>query len=255
MGTLRTEARGLCSIGRTDRACLIALGRAFIAINGAQPMAEFNPPRQQWDASIMRVKMLFRVVSQVETYQCTLYYRPDSSATFATATTLAEFNAAWRVACLVSLQGVLPDTAIIRAIIVDDLHNPALLPNEEVLIATPGLVAEEFMPPFVQCTFRIQTAIRGKKGRGRIQLPLVPETFFEGGLISAAGLTAYDAFRDDIKLTINTGTPVDSWKLCVAKRDELLGDGTWRCRVERAVEVFIREDAGSQDRRKWGRGS
>jgi len=217
-------------------------------------MPEFNPERPLWSNSLIRVRFITRYQTMVERYQCSLYYRPSSITTICTPTTLSEFNANWRVNCLASLQGCFTDAVRIAAIKVDDIYNPALLENEETLTAN-GTGSGETMPPFVQTTFRLQTNFRGKKGRGRIQLPVVPEAFHEQGLLSAAGLAAYAAFRDDIMLTVPTDSPSDDWSLCVARRQTLQGDGTYTTRVALVQEINIREDAGSQDRRKFGRGS
>lgn len=218
-------------------------------------MAEFNPARPQWSNSILRVKILFRLNTFVETYQCTMHYRPDSIETFATVTTLAQFSADWRSTTLVSFQGCLPVDSHIQAVLVDDLSNPALHTDEEVLIGVPGLVVNDFMPPFVQTTIRFDTSIRGKKGRGRIQMPLVPENFYDGGLLNATGGPLYAALRDDLLEPIQTTSPADDWRLCIATRDELGADGRYTTRVALVTSATIRETAGTQDRRKYGRGS
>lgn len=63
-----------------------------------------------------------------------------------------------------------------------------------------GSVASSSLPPSVAGVISRFTNASGKKGRGRIYVPAVPDLWHLNGQLSQAGLNAYDLFRPRLDL-------------------------------------------------------
>lgn len=66
--------------------------------------------------------------------------------------------------------------------------------QETAVGSTPGTVGATALPPHVAAVLSRYTNAPGPRGRGRVFIPAVPETFHTEGLVNAVGKAAYDAF-------------------------------------------------------------
>lgn len=216
-------------------------------------MAEFNPPLPQLSGSVLRLTVDTTMPGGAGRAFWSVYYMATVGGVIAVAETLDQAANAFHVNMQASYLDCLPTDATHFYTHVDDLKNPALQAWHEVA-GSPGTVTDDSCPPFVQCTIRKATRVRGKRGRGRVQIPCVPETFQTDGVLSGTGLGAYSLLRDDLMLTIGTTTPSATWKPCMAYRGALGGDGLYAMHMEEISAFVLRTDLGSQNRRKIGRG-
>jgi len=65
-----------------------------------------------------------------------------------------------------------------------------------------GQVAGDSLPPSVTYVIARRTNIRGPRGRGRVFIPGVPETYHDSGQLTGAAVTAITAKLDDFALPI-----------------------------------------------------
>jgi len=75
--------------------------------------------------------------------------------------------------------------------------------GEELILGTPsGDILEDALPPSVAGVISRYTLVPGPGGRGRVFVPAVPETWNSSGLLSQAGVDAYEELAQFMSATI-----------------------------------------------------
>jgi len=217
-------------------------------------MAQFNAHLPIVLADVVRV-YIRGVDEHSGVWQTHIDYKDDLSTPVFVQADLADFNSAFRAACLLAIRNCLTTTNVVQTIAVESRRDVALFPEIFGALA-PGTVIFDTMPPFVQATIRLQTDIRGKRGRGRMMMPGVPENFSDSGILNATAYGAYNALLPLLQGPIATTTPSRSWFPVISKRDTY-SDQTqlWTLRMRLLTSLSIRPELGTQDRRKIGRGA
>lgn len=182
-------------------------------------------------------------------------YVPTGPSTNFTTNDLTAFNTAWRAACLVAFRDCMDDGATVEAVSTESRKLAAQFPVN-VSVSAPGNVTGDCLPPYCAVSIRFQTLTRGKKGRGRSQMPAVPETFQNNGTLISAGLTAYNDYIATIvgPIAINA-TNVVSLIVGVTKRDTYDPvTGIWALRADGVSTISLASVLGTQLSRKKFRG-
>jgi len=203
---------------------------------------------------VVRMTFRFAMSEGAGIAQTHLDLTPTASLTVATPQILLDLVGVVQVDAMAELRACITEECELTQIIATSLKNPALLPA----ISTPGVdgtVADETMPSFVQVSLQKRTAIGGRSGLGRMQMPGVPETFTAENYVSALGTAAYDALCAEFMGGFLTAAPDLNWFPCLAKRDTFdPATGLWILRSADLVTLARRSLLGTQRKRIVGRG-
>jgi len=218
-------------------------------------MAEFNPSLPEYNFDVVKVS-IFGVSPSGGRWQTKCYYRDTIPTPSFSTDDLNDFIVGFHAATIVEFNNVRAVDSVLTRMQAESLRNPALFPVE-MSIDDPGSVTEDTLPPVCQATMQLRTATRGKHGRGRMQLPDIPETFSEDGVISGTGTTEYAALSAKIGAGFSTATPTRTWVSCLAYRFTVTPDvdtGLYTLRSGDLTAVGVRSIIGTQRRRYIGRG-
>lgn len=182
-------------------------------------------------------------------------YVPTGPSTNFTVVDLAAFNTAWRATCLVPFRDCMDDGATVEAVECESRKLAGQF-GVNVSVSAPGNVIGDCLPPYCAVSIRFQTLTRGKRGRGRSQMPAVPETFQNNGTLISAGLTAYNDYIAAIvgPIAINANNIV-SFIVGVTYRDTYdPATGIWALRADGVSTITLASVLGTQLSRKRFRG-
>jgi len=215
----------------------------------------FIPDHPNLIGEVIRFKVQFRGITQIETWQTHFDYRsPQSVAPIENGADLAAAINTFAAHVQTAFKAAIPATVNIVAYVAESLRNPSVLPMKNV-VSEAGTVSGDYLPPYNQVTLQCQTNLRGKHGRGRRQMPAVPESYNQNGYLTSAAVTVYEGICNLLENTLELVTEGDAWQPCLARR---YGEPVGGLYFVRSGDITIwnaRDTLGTQDRRAWGRGS
>lgn len=139
--------------------------------------------------SWVRAHLFFRI--QDEEAQTTLWFKP--SASFPGGFDIKAYTTELYGVISALYGAVMSNTCVLRGGIIY-VNNGSYVASKTITTSVTGTVVQDSLPGQDAAVVRLHTATGGRKGRGRLFLPGVPETFATESRINATGVTAYEAF-------------------------------------------------------------
>jgi hypothetical protein len=171
------------------------------------PRIVVNPPAPLLNNAVLRVVV---TVQTDNNKQQSLFDYVSAYATVAPSD-LSALASAWTAACMASYRACLsPDSKVVQLQVMD--LNPGTTPTYNAYLSLVGLAGVHYLPLLTQATIDWGSQLKGQHGRGRTQMPAIPDTFTTPGtdpnVLNATGLTAYGGIGISGLLSLTGGTTV-----------------------------------------------
>lgn len=171
---------------------------------------------------------------------------------------LSQLATSWTASCMASYRACLsPDSKVVQ-ITVQDLV-PGLNPSYVAFLSLVGLAGVHYLPLISQANIEWKSQLKGQHGRGRTQMPAIPDTFTtpatDPNSLNATGLTAYGGLGIVCILSLVGGA--ETYTPCITTRPIKGTPPTPTPKPSRAatkVGYVVRPLLGTQRRRFPGRG-
>lgn len=126
----------------------------------------------------------------------TFFYKLSFGAPIPDGIPPALFAQAWFDGYGSSYEDVLSTEWSWMAVEVKDPRTTQLWASDAVDVEGAGTLAGSPLPPSVAVVVSRKSTFPGRRGRGRIYIPAVPESYHENGKLSDAGFAIYKAWSD-----------------------------------------------------------
>lgn len=180
----------------------------------------------------------------------------DQLNTAPTVSFLQLFSTNWVSSFQTLLLAVLSPKTTIQSYTVSELRY-GLVPTQVNLLGSPpvGTAGATSLPLEVSVTLDRTSPLKGKHGRGRVQMPAVPNTFVtpatNASQLNAAGITAYTALASNLANTFFNSAG-HSMQHCVSTRPT--PPATQILNASIINNYIVQPILGTTRRRKPGRG-
>lgn len=174
------------------------------------------------------VRLLIRQTYREHQILNVLHYEADGVV--AGAPTLDQFNSAWTTAVETQWRACLTDEVELsyfytQRLMADSEAAPKFYIADEEDQDTrlvKGTAIFDTLPPYCATVLSLRTGNPSRRRRGRIYMGGIPEAFQEEGVLSAAGVTAYDALATALlaPLVVGSGANTVTMALAVFSKED-----------------------------------